>query len=112
MSTGGEHKPYSYIVTTVCEGVTQVSVSFYTADLHLMVLGAEDGRPTLGLYGSEGQVTISTTGGGPVTPADVALAREIFQAAARYLAECERLCPTTAGPGNLRAADGLGAVTA
>ncbi len=34
---------------------------------------------------------ISTTGAGPVTDADLATAREIFTAAARYLADCEQL---------------------
>ncbi|WP_405142807.1 hypothetical protein OG589_35995 [Sphaerisporangium sp. NBC_01403] len=36
-------------------------------------------------------MTFTTTGGGPVTEQDVTLARAIFNAAALYLADCERL---------------------
>ena len=36
-------------------------------------------------------MVISTTGGGPVTEQDVTLARQLADAAARYLADCERL---------------------
>lgn len=86
-----DHRPYSYVVATVHEGVTQLSVSFHTADLSVMALTIGGVRPALFVGGSEGQVTISTTGGGPVTAADLLLAREIADAAARYRDECERL---------------------
>ncbi|MBE3012292.1 hypothetical protein IL992_24315 [Microbispora sp. NEAU-D428] len=36
-------------------------------------------------------MTVSTTGAGPVSAEDLDIAREIFNAAARYLADCERL---------------------
>ena len=49
------------------------------------------GRPFLHLSSPEAQVVISTTGGGPVTDQDVTLARQIADAATRYLADCERI---------------------
>ncbi|NJP27555.1 MULTISPECIES: hypothetical protein [unclassified Microbispora] len=36
-------------------------------------------------------MSISTTGAGPATASDVETARRIFDAAARYLADCERM---------------------
>ncbi|MGW4424925.1 hypothetical protein [Streptosporangium sp. NPDC004631] len=91
MNIGDEHKPYTYVTASIDERITRLGVSFHTADLSVMALTVGGVRPALSFGSSEGQVTISTTGGGPVTAADVALAREILQAAARYLAECERL---------------------
>ncbi|MCC5580673.1 hypothetical protein IMZ11_34150 [Microtetraspora sp. AC03309] len=37
----------------------------------------------------EADISISTSAGGPVTAADLDIARQIFTAAARYLADCE-----------------------
>ncbi|MEV5743021.1 hypothetical protein AB0L30_23435 [Microbispora rosea] len=51
----------------------------------------ESGRPYLVLESDEADVTVSTTGAGPVTSEDLDTAREIFNAAARYLADCERM---------------------
>ncbi|MFC7590958.1 hypothetical protein ACFQYP_50210 [Nonomuraea antimicrobica] len=48
-------------------------------------------RPYLEFRSSEADVHISTTGAGSVTDADLDLARHIFNAAARYLADCECL---------------------
>ncbi|MFD8531364.1 hypothetical protein ACFV0L_28480 [Streptosporangium canum] len=86
-----ERKPYTYLTASIDEGVARLNVAFYTADLQVMVLGVGKGRPTLNFYSAEGELKISTTGAGPVTAADVALARKITDAAACYLAECERL---------------------
>ncbi len=51
----------------------------------------KSGRPYLVLESDEADVTVSTTGAGPVTADDLDIARQIFNAAARYLADCERL---------------------
>ncbi|GAA2875320.1 hypothetical protein GCM10010517_36180 [Streptosporangium fragile] len=86
-----EHTPYTHVTAAIDEGITRLNVSFRTPYLRVMVLNVGDRRPVLGLYGSEGEVSISTTGGGPVTERDVTLARELADATARYLADCERL---------------------
>jgi hypothetical protein len=51
----------------------------------------ESGRPYLALESDEADVTVTTTGSGPVTAKDLDIARQIFSAAARYLADCERM---------------------
>jgi hypothetical protein len=51
----------------------------------------DSGRPYLDISSNSADVTISTIAAGPVTPRDVEIARQIFEAAARYLADCERL---------------------
>ncbi|GAA4182290.1 hypothetical protein GCM10022252_07990 [Streptosporangium oxazolinicum] len=86
-----EHKPYTYVTASIHEGVTRFNVSFYTSDMSAKALGGDGGRPFLTLSSAEAQMTVTTTGGGPVTEQDVTLAREIFTASARYLASCERL---------------------
>ncbi|MET8050614.1 hypothetical protein ABZU75_23745 [Streptosporangium sp. NPDC005286] len=86
-----EHLPYTRAVVTFDEDGTRLDTSFRTPYLSVTVLGAEGGRPFLHLSSCEAQVIISTTGGGPVTERDVTLARQIAEAAARYLADCERL---------------------
>lgn len=83
--------PYTYITTAVKDGIAVVDISFYTADMSAVVLGADRERPSLLLGTPQGEVRISTTGAGPATAADVALARKISAAATRYLAACERL---------------------
>ncbi|WP_326819685.1 hypothetical protein [Streptosporangium sp. NBC_01756] len=86
-----EHLPYTRAVVTLDEDGTRLDTSFRTPYLSVTVLGADDGRPFLHLSSREAQVVITTTGGGPVTGRDVTLARQIAEAAARYLADCERL---------------------
>ncbi|WP_283139825.1 hypothetical protein [Rhizohabitans arisaemae] len=86
------HDPYTYVTATIGNGRTRLDVSFHTAklDVHAFVVGNR--RPCLDLSSEEALVSITTTGcGQPVTEQDVALARKIFNAAARYLADCERL---------------------
>ncbi|WP_436758211.1 hypothetical protein [Streptosporangium sp. V21-05] len=86
-----EHSPYTYVTASIREGLTRLNVSFHTPNLSVMVLHGQGDRPCLHLSTTEAQILISTTGGGPVTKQDVNLARQIADAAARYLAACERL---------------------
>ncbi len=86
-----EHQPYTRAVVTLDEDGTRLDTSFRTPYLSVTVLGTDGGRPFLTLSSREAQVVISTTGGGPVTERDVMLARQIANAAAHYLADCERL---------------------
>ncbi|MEO3811943.1 hypothetical protein ABGB17_23340 [Sphaerisporangium sp. B11E5] len=87
-----KHDPYTYITVAVePEHDPRVSVSFRTADLHVSALVVSETRPHLFLETPQGLVSISTTGAGPVTAGDLSVAHELFQAAARYLADCERL---------------------
>ncbi|GAA3134511.1 hypothetical protein [Streptosporangium carneum] len=86
-----DYQPYSYVTASIHEGNTRLSVSFHTADLSVMALNVHGIRPYLCFGSTEGELSISTTGGGPVTAADLALAREIADAATRYRDECERL---------------------
>ncbi|GAA2876039.1 hypothetical protein GCM10010517_37100 [Streptosporangium fragile] len=83
--------PYTYLRASIDGGVTRLAVSLYTADVGVLAAVTSDRRPFLDLSTSEAQISISTTGGGPVTAQDVALAREIVTAATRYLADCEHL---------------------
>ncbi|MEU8176371.1 hypothetical protein AB0C14_26155 [Microbispora hainanensis] len=69
----------------------RIGVSFYTPVLRAGARVLESGRPFLSLESDEADVTVSTTGAGPVTAEDVGVARQIFNAAARYLADCERM---------------------
>ncbi|WP_084964585.1 hypothetical protein [Thermoactinospora rubra] len=84
--------PYTYVTVTMQpDEAPCLVVSFYTADLHIRA-GVIDGRrPYFTVSSDEADVWISTTGGGQVTGADLRTARLIFDAAARYLADCERL---------------------
>ncbi|MEU8200601.1 hypothetical protein [Streptosporangium sp. NPDC049046] len=86
-----EHKPYTYVTASIHEGLTRFDVSFCTSDMSAKAFGGDGERPFLTLSSAEAQMTVTTTGGGPVTERDVTLAREIFAASARYLADCERL---------------------
>ncbi|MEV4363284.1 hypothetical protein [Nonomuraea sp. NPDC049625] len=85
--------PYTYVTLSVRpESTPHVGVSFHTSDLKVRAgLLLSGPRPYLEFNSQEADVHISTTGAGPVTDADLAIAREIFAAAARYLAECEQL---------------------
>ncbi|MGC5015225.1 hypothetical protein ACLQ2R_31070 [Streptosporangium sp. DT93] len=86
-----EHRPYTRAVVSVDENGTRLDTSFRTPHLSVMALGADGERPFLHLSSREAQVIISTTGGGPVTAQDLTLARQIADAAARYLTYCELL---------------------
>ncbi|MFF3443248.1 hypothetical protein [Streptosporangium sp. NPDC002721] len=85
-----EHKPYTYVTASIHEGVTRFDVSFCTSEMSAKAFGGDGERPFLTLSSTEAHMTVTTTGGGPVTEQDVTLAREIFTASARYLADCER----------------------
>ncbi|MFI7641585.1 hypothetical protein [Nonomuraea sp. NPDC049400] len=82
--------PYTY-VSMAMYGTDrpQLHVSFHTPDLRVSTL-VQKVRPVLCLETDEADLMISTTGGGPVTDQDVRLARQIVDAAAHYLADCER----------------------
>ncbi|RSM93976.1 hypothetical protein DMB42_51970 [Nonomuraea sp. WAC 01424] len=86
-------RPYTYVTVSLePESTPHVCVSFHTPTLKVRAgLLLSRPRPYLELYSHEANVHISTTGAGPVTDADLNTAREIFNAAARYLAECEQL---------------------
>lgn len=85
-------EPYTYVTMSIRpERSPHVGISFSTPHLRVHASLIGDGRPLLYLCSHEADVSISTTGAGQVTSADLALAREIFNAAARYLADCERL---------------------
>ncbi|SEM59914.1 hypothetical protein [Nonomuraea pusilla] len=86
-----EHKPSTYVTAAIDEYGTRLNVHFYTPDLWIILLGIDRERPVLSVISGEAQVSICTTGGGPVTEQDVTLARQLADAAASYLAECERL---------------------
>ncbi|MFG1690329.1 hypothetical protein ACGFNP_60005 [Nonomuraea sp. NPDC049269] len=83
--------PYTNVTLCVSPGeTTRLDVSFYTSKIHIYNLLLAE-RPVLDLTTTEAAVSISTTGGGSVTDADLAFARELFAATARYLSDCERL---------------------
>ncbi|MFI7146985.1 hypothetical protein ACIBO2_18870 [Nonomuraea sp. NPDC050022] len=84
--------PYTYITLSMEPGSTpRLHISFHTADLNIRAGMLDSPRPYLEIASREANVSVSTTGAGPVTDADLNTAREIFNAAARYLADCERL---------------------
>jgi hypothetical protein len=88
-----EHRPYTYVTLSMRPDTEpHVSVSFHTARLKVRSgLLLSNPRPYLDFTSHEANVHISTTGAGPVTDDDLTIAREIFSAAARYLADCEQL---------------------
>ncbi|GAA2219897.1 hypothetical protein GCM10009850_121530 [Nonomuraea monospora] len=82
--------PYTYV--TVSMGPDQRSrftVAFCSTELRARAWLGENDKPCFDLDTSDASVTVSTSG--PVTDDDLTVAREIFNAAARYLADCERL---------------------
>ena len=89
MSSG----PYTYVTRTMQpDSAPRLAVAFHTPGLRVSAgLLFNNPRPYLEICSRDANVHISTTGAGPVTDADVSTAREIFAAAARYLADCERL---------------------
>lgn len=91
--------PYTYVTMSIEPGsAPRIGVSFRTGELRANTYVIEDTRPCLVLDGGEAHVWVSTIGAGAVTDHDVTLAREIFNAASRYLADCERLHAQQAKP--------------
>ncbi|MCC5578991.1 hypothetical protein IMZ11_25525 [Microtetraspora sp. AC03309] len=87
-----ERDPYTYVTMSLDpDAPAYLAVSFYTPDLRVGASVLDSGRPYLSIGSREADITVSTSGAGPVTTADVDNARELFNAAARYLADCERL---------------------
>jgi hypothetical protein len=84
--------PYTFVSLSLDSGEqSRLSVSFHTGDMSISASAVDSGRPYLSLSSSEATVTVSTIGAGPVTDGDLAIARRLHNAAARYLADCERL---------------------
>ncbi|WP_182897907.1 hypothetical protein [Microbispora sp. H10830] len=69
----------------------RIGISFCASINRARARVLESGRPYLVLESDEADVTVSTTGAGPITAEDLDIARQIFNAAARYLADCERI---------------------
>ncbi|WP_432869255.1 hypothetical protein [Microbispora rosea] len=86
-------RPYTHLTMSVDPGERpRIGVSFYGSITAAGARVLESGRPFLILESGEADVTVSTTGAaGPVTAEDLNIARQIFNAAARYLADCERM---------------------
>ncbi|WP_055483140.1 hypothetical protein [Sphaerimonospora mesophila] len=84
--------PYTYVTVSIdTGGASRVGVSFYTPGLRVRADVLDSGRPYLDISSKTADVSISTTGASVVTSSDLEAARQIFNAAARYLADCERL---------------------
>ncbi|MFI7440348.1 hypothetical protein [Nonomuraea indica] len=84
--------PYTYVTLSLGSTRTpRLGVSFHTGEVDVRARVIDGHCPYLAFSTSEANVSISTTGGGSVTDPDLTLARAIFNAAARYLADCERL---------------------
>ncbi|MFC0864632.1 hypothetical protein ACFHYQ_20280 [Sphaerimonospora cavernae] len=84
--------PYTYVTVSIdSDGASRVGVSFYTPGLRVSAGVLDSGRPFLDICSKTADVSISTTGAGAVTSTDLAIARQIFNVAASYLADCERL---------------------
>ncbi|MEU8377758.1 hypothetical protein [Streptosporangium sp. NPDC048865] len=88
-----ENQPYIYIALSLRpDSGPHLRLSFHTPQLHASAgILTDTPRPYLEFSSTEANVHLSTTGAGPVTDAYLATAREIFHAAARYLADCECL---------------------
>ncbi|MFC7381865.1 hypothetical protein [Sphaerisporangium rhizosphaerae] len=86
------YRPYTYVTVTLePDRDPRVSVTYHTGELRIRTAVIDGKRPYLSMEAARGMVSISTTGAGPVTDQDITVARELFTAAARYLADCERL---------------------
>jgi len=86
------HDPYTFVTLSMSQAETpRLVVSFHTDDVRVHARVIDERRPYLALSTPEANVSVSTTGSGPVTEADLTLARTIYNAAALYLADCERL---------------------
>ncbi|NRQ36291.1 hypothetical protein HII36_31320 [Nonomuraea sp. NN258] len=91
-------QPYTHVTLSLePDKRPRVNVSFHTHKIHLYNLLIGD-RPALDLTTSEASVSISTSGAGPVTEQDLTLAHQLFNAAARYLADCQRLHSAQSAP--------------
>ena len=85
-------KPYTYVTLSIDDDRSpRLGVSFHTPMLQASTLMVGNERPCLFLETREAQVSVSPSGEGSITGQDVATARAIFNAAARYLSDCERL---------------------
>ncbi|MDF5756181.1 hypothetical protein [Spongiactinospora sp. TRM90649] len=84
--------PYTFLTISIeADGATSVGVTFRTPYLRVGTLLVDGARPCLDLATDQARVSVSTTGGVMVTADDLALARRLHAATARYLADCERL---------------------
>ena len=84
--------PYTYVTMVMtADKRPSLNIAFHTADLWIDGSVIDDRRSYLSLNTSEARVAVTTTGGGAVTDADLATARKLASAAARYLADCKRL---------------------
>lgn len=84
--------PYTYVTVSIdSDEAPRVGVSFYTPGLRVTSGVLDSGRPFLDIRSKTADVSISTTGAGAVTSTDLEIARQLFNAAASYLADCERL---------------------
>ncbi|MDP4501227.1 hypothetical protein [Nonomuraea turcica] len=82
--------PYTYVTVSLRPGQpSRFSIAFCSAELRARAWLGENGKPCFDLDTQDASVTVSTSG--PVTDNDLTVAREVFNAAARYLADCERL---------------------
>ncbi|MEU8358220.1 hypothetical protein AB0C27_19595 [Nonomuraea sp. NPDC048882] len=82
--------PYTYVTVSMRpDQPSRFSVAFCSVELRARAWLGENGKPCFDLNASDASVTVSTAG--PVTDDDLTVAREIFNAAAQYLADCERL---------------------
>lgn len=91
--------PYTYVTLSLHPGESPtLDISFHTPDLWIRHSVIKDERPCLSLGTREATVTVSTTGGGRVTDADLATARKLATVAAQYLADCEHLHTTQTAP--------------
>ncbi|GAA1018656.1 hypothetical protein Aple_065870 [Acrocarpospora pleiomorpha] len=68
-----------------------VAVHFTSPDLEVRALLVNDQRPLLWFASREADIYLSTSADVAVTDRDLSLARELFTAASRYLADCERI---------------------
>jgi len=85
-------RPYTHLSMSINSGERpRIGISFYASITRARARVLESGRPYLALESDEADVTVTTTGSGPVTAKDLDIARQIFSAAARYLADCERM---------------------
>jgi hypothetical protein len=84
--------PYTYVTVSLApEETPRLDVSFHTSEVRVRASVIDERRPYLAFSTPEAQVSFSATGLGPVTDADLTLARDIHRASAQYLADCERV---------------------
>ena len=85
-------QPYTLLSMSIDPGERpRIRISLCGSIIRARARVLESGRPYLALESDEADVTVTTTGSGPVTAKDLDIARQIFSAAARYLADCERM---------------------